>query len=407
MATRTIDLILQMQTDQAALNKTNAGVKKVEKSLKDVEQQANRTREKMEKLAQVGNRLALVGGAITAPFILAMKKYVETAKDSEGTSARIIALQKKWEESQVRIGRVTAEIVLPTLEKALDIVNKIADFAEKNPGAIKAALGIGGSLVVIGGFLSTAASIVSTLATLQGLAAGAGIGGLAGAAGGAAGIGAALAPVLSALAPIAGIAAAVVVAAEATRQLLNWALGTDTTWKDIGETARQLFILSGMGWKYIIENLGRWFSELPARIGAWMTNVANKVVVGVGGYFARGIMNLYNGIAKFGASISAGLANMANAIRSFLGLPRKAAGGMTNGVSIAGEAGREFVMSNSTTRAAENMLGGRLTQDRLLSALAGGKRVNYYDNRRVNGELSASQMHALKNGVIEAMTGAL
>ena len=98
MATRTIDLILQMQTDQAALNKTNAGVKKVEKSLKDVEQQANRTREKMEKLAQVGNRLALVGGAITAPFILAMKKYVETAKDSEGTSARIIALQKKWEE---------------------------------------------------------------------------------------------------------------------------------------------------------------------------------------------------------------------------------------------------------------------------------------------------------------------
>ena len=153
--------------------------------------------------------------------------------------------------------------------------------------------------------------------------------------------------------------------------------------------------------------MGRWFSELPARIGAWLTNVANKVVVGVGGYFARGIMNLYNGIVKFGASISAGLANMANAIRSFLGLPRKAAGGMTNGVSIAGEAGREFVMSNSTTRAAENMLGGRLTQDRLLSALAGGKRVNYYDNRRVNGELSASQMHALKNGVIEAMTGAL
>lgn len=364
----------------------------LENNLKRAGEQANRTREKMEKLAQVGNRLALVGGAITAPFILAMKKYVETAKDTEGTSKRIIELQNKWAESQVKIGRVTAEILLPTLEKALDVVNKIADFAEKNPGAIKAALGIGGSLVVIGGFLSTAASIVSTLATIQGLAAGLGIGG---AAAGGAGLSAALAPVIAALAPVAVIAGqvalivgAVVIAAEATRQLLNWALGTETTWNDILVTASQVGFLIEYGFK---------------QLGGWIKNGISVIVRGI----AFQIANVFNAFRSVFSSVSAALANIANAIRSFLRLPKKAEGGMTNGLSIAGEAGREFIMSNQTTRQAENMLGGRLTQERLLNALSGGRRVNYYDNRRVSGELSPSQMHALKNGVLEAMAGAL
>ena len=93
----------------------------------------------------------------------------ENAKSK--TVAGILAASERWEASQVRLGKIVTEVLLPYLEKALDIVDKITAIAEANPGAVKAALGIGGTLVVLGGMLSTAASIVSTIATVQGLAA--------------------------------------------------------------------------------------------------------------------------------------------------------------------------------------------------------------------------------------------
>lgn len=50
------------------------------------------------------------------------------------------------------------------------------------------------------------------------------------------------------------------------------------------------------------------------------------------------------------------------------------------GLHRLGEGGREFVMSNPTTRAAERLAGGRLTQDRLLSAMSrpGGQVNNHF-----------------------------
>jgi hypothetical protein len=236
MTTRTIDILLNMHPDQKSINRTQAGIKDIEKALKRVEQQANQTREKMEKLGNVGNKLALTGAAILAPFALAMNKYIQTAGETEDTSKRLVALGKRWEESQMRIGRVTAEVVLPALEKALDVIDKITAFAEANPGAVKAALGIGGTLVVLGGMLSTAASIVSTIATVQGLLAGAGIG--AGA--GAAGVGAALAPALTAALTAAAPVLAIAIGAEIGRQLVSVVAGEEYTWKEIGQDLKNL-----------------------------------------------------------------------------------------------------------------------------------------------------------------------
>lgn len=51
-----------------------------------------------------------------------------------------------------------------------------------------------------------------------------------------------------------------------------------------------------------------------------------------------------------------------------------------------GAGDREFVMSGNTTRAAERAMGGQLTQDKILAALAvagGSRNVNYTDNRRM------------------------
>jgi len=86
----------------------------------------------------------------------------------------------------------------------------------------------------------------------------------------------------------------------------------------------------------------------------------------------------------------------------------KADGGMIGkGLFMGGENGREFVMNNQTTRAAESLLGGQLTQERLISALAGGKRISYHDSRRFDSSVSAADRRMIANETILAITGAL
>jgi len=131
----------------------------------------NRTREQMEKLQQVGARLALTGAAITAPLIASVKRYSDSVGNGESTSRRLIEASERWKDAQVRIGRVTAEQILPALDKALGIVEKIADYAEKNPDAVKGVLTIGASLAAAGALVTTVAQVVSTAATLKGAAA--------------------------------------------------------------------------------------------------------------------------------------------------------------------------------------------------------------------------------------------
>ena len=72
-----------------------------------------------------------------------------------------------------------------------------------------------------------------------------------------------------------------------------------------------------------------------------------------------------------------------------------------------GEQGREFVLNNQTTRAAENMMGGQLSQQRLLSGLGGGRSISYHDYRRTDSSVSASDRRMLRNDVIDALATSL
>jgi len=373
--TKEIDILLNFEPGTSRL--ATKRINDVVTGLKQIEKQENIIREKMEKLANVGNKMALVGGAILAPFALAMKKYTDTAKDTEPTSKRLVELSKKWEESQVRIGRVTAEIVLPTLEKALVIVDKIAAFAEKNPGAIKAALGIGATLVVLGGLISTTAQVVSTLATIQGLAAGfasanaAGIAGVGGAGG--AGMLAGLTPILTAVLtnPLTWAVAALVL----IKPLMNYLLGTNQTWEDIRNTGYQALVLIGYG--------------------------IDKLLRGIGGFFANMGTSIYNGLQSLGQWIVTG-------IQSLLGMiPVKDNGGKIGKGMFRNAGANEFVMNSRTTRAAEGIIGGTLTQQRLIAAMGGGKRINYHDHRRIDSSLSAGDRRAIVNDTMSALASAL
>jgi hypothetical protein len=365
MTSRTIDLNLELET-----KKTNVGAQTTVKSLKDIETQANRTREKMEKLANVGTKLALLGGAITAPFILAMKKYVDTAGETESTSKKLVELGKKWEDSQVRIGRVTAEIVLPALEQALDIVDKVADFAEKNPGMVKAALGIGGTLVVVGGLLTMTAQIVSTLATIQGLAAGSGIalGGGTAAAGGAASAGA-----LAALAPAIVAAFAAWAGANLGLIIANGLTGQSYTMTDLANTAKLVLALNAKGLDQIIGWFGgktSFFESVSTALGISVDEQAriNKTITD-NQTAAINAQAAQNTSAQIGAS-NEGFSGIINAIASWFRGGKASGGYMEHmGLYAGAERGREFVLNASATRTAEQLIGGRLTQQRLLTSV--------------------------------------
>lgn len=97
------------------------------------------------------------------------------------------------------------------------------------------------------------------------------------------------------------------------------------------------------------------------------------------------------------------------------GVAHTASGGYVGyGIRMLGEQGKEFVLSNSATRAAEQLIGGGLTQDALLSTLARGagntRSLTITDNSRFDGRISSSQVQSIKrqvrNELVKEMLGA-
>jgi len=105
---------------------------------------------------------------------------------------------------------------------------------------------------------------------------------------------------------------------------------------------------------------------------------------------------------SFLAKYKAGLGSLAASV------PGKADGGYTSGLVRTGERGYEYVMTHNTTRAAEAMIGGRLTQQSLMSALAGaGSRqsVTWNDQRRFSGEYTNAIRRANQRDTLELLGG--
>jgi len=93
--------------------------------------------------------------------------------------------------------------------------------------------------------------------------------------------------------------------------------------------------------------------------------------------------------------------------RLFGFIPKKDDGGNIGKGIFRNAGGREFVMSNSTTRAAENMIGGQLTQQRLLQGLSGSRRVSYYDSRHIDSSLSPNDRRVIANDTLSILSGVI
>lgn len=109
----------------------------------------SRRRAEYLKIAFVG--VAAAGTAMLAPFLTSLNSYIKTAGESELLSREWIKTTDDLKKSQVELGRITADALLPYLRLASGLADKIANFARQNPGIVKAGITIAGSTALLGG----------------------------------------------------------------------------------------------------------------------------------------------------------------------------------------------------------------------------------------------------------------
>jgi len=203
---RVLDAILRFGLDKASAGETKAGLDGIRRGLTEVEQQAARTRAQFvqlraagRELRQVGLEMGLVGAAIGGPLLAAAKAFVDANAKTSAVARAWQADTDKITANYQRIGGVVAREMLPAMDQAGKLVDKLATFAEQNPGLVKMALGASGalvaggaSLVVLGQATQTAANIgllITALNKNATIAAAGGVGAIAGPIAGTAAVG--------------------------------------------------------------------------------------------------------------------------------------------------------------------------------------------------------------------------
>jgi hypothetical protein len=163
------ELNARLRFTQEGVDKTAADVGKLNRNLEETRKAAQKAAEQAEKISYIGMRIGATGASLMAPFLLASRTYLQNAGLAEQTSRRWIAATQDFERAQIRVGRVAAQQVLPLLEKAANLSGKIARLAEEHPELVKAALGVGGTLVAAGAAVAAVGQVAGTIARLQAL----------------------------------------------------------------------------------------------------------------------------------------------------------------------------------------------------------------------------------------------
>lgn len=177
------DILIRFILDQAAQAKTKGGVDALAKSFDQLDDEAKelaatlidrtqegfnklderlkRSKERIEqmekaasKLGSLSSTLFVAGAGIVGGLFAAANKEAQRIKEAGGqidsTTARWLKANERIQRSTQDIGKVAERAVLPLLEKAADIAEKAANFAEENPDVIKAAVNTGAVLAGLG-----------------------------------------------------------------------------------------------------------------------------------------------------------------------------------------------------------------------------------------------------------------
>jgi len=153
----TLRALLRFGLDKSSLDQAKQGTLSLKDALKQVQTQADETKKRMaglreqaERIGSAGQSLAVLGASISGPILLAARSYAQSAKENDTAARQWLDTTQQLEASQMRIGKVAAQAALPVMRQVADLADRAAGFAEKHPGAVKAALNIGVAVAALG-----------------------------------------------------------------------------------------------------------------------------------------------------------------------------------------------------------------------------------------------------------------
>lgn len=124
-----------------------------------------------EKLGAISLRVAAVGAGILATYNQLAQSYVDKAGKMSDAGQAWLATSRSLEQSQLRLGQVATAALNPLRDKLAEVLEQVADIAERSPGAAKAIAVLGVGLTGAGGLGSLAAQGLRVYADVQLLAA--------------------------------------------------------------------------------------------------------------------------------------------------------------------------------------------------------------------------------------------
>lgn len=122
----------------------------LEKRTRLVNAEVEKLKRNAGALQQISASIAGAGALIAGPFVAAALAYTSQAGRAEETSRKWGRTTAQIADAYQDVGRVAARTLLPLLERAADLAEVVARLAEQHPGAVAAALGIGGGLLALG-----------------------------------------------------------------------------------------------------------------------------------------------------------------------------------------------------------------------------------------------------------------
>jgi len=126
---RDVQQAAREQARQGYMDQVRAGVQ-------GMQQQA-------EQLERIGTRVGLAGAAILKGMWSSAEGYAQAMGGLESGSANWLAATREMEAAQTRLGRVSAEAMLPYKEALVKVMNSLAELGERSPGVAKALAAIG------------------------------------------------------------------------------------------------------------------------------------------------------------------------------------------------------------------------------------------------------------------------
>jgi hypothetical protein len=159
-------------------NGYKASGEKIKKTTKEFGDEVKKTETNFRELksisrdlGQIGTTLAIGGGLLTGGIVAEANNYVQTMGSINKYSAEWLGYQNQIKNSNLEIGQVATQALLPAMKAAAELMQKVAEIARENPWLVQGALTVGGIMTALGLATKTIADlskVVSEVGLLAG-----------------------------------------------------------------------------------------------------------------------------------------------------------------------------------------------------------------------------------------------